>query len=88
MQLTQTHVDYWHKNLMLTAILLVIWFVATFVLAWFAVPLAEIKFFGWPFSFYMAAQGSLIIYVIIIGVYAWKMRQYDIEHGVDEGEED
>ena len=36
MQLTQTHVDYWHKNLMLTAILLVIWFVATFILAWFA----------------------------------------------------
>ena len=88
MQLTQTHVDYWHKNLTLTGVLLAIWFVATFVLAWFAIPLSQIKFFGWPFSFYMAAQGSLIIYVIIIGVYAWKMRQYDVEHGVDEGEED
>ena len=86
MQLTQTHVDYWHKNLMLTAILLVIWFVATFVLAWFAVPLAEIKFFGWPFSFYMAAQGSLIIYVIIIGVYAYLMGKLDKEYGVDEGD--
>jgi putative solute:sodium symporter small subunit len=36
----------------------------------------------------MAAQGSLIIYIVLIGVYAWKMRQYDIEHGVHEGEED
>ena len=87
MQLTETHIDYWHKNLRLTAVLLAIWFVATFVLAWFARPLAEINFFGWPLSFYMAAQGSLIIYVLIIGFYAWKMRQYDVDHGVDEGEE-
>ena len=36
MQLTQTHIDYWHKNLRLTAVLLAIWFVATFVLAWYA----------------------------------------------------
>ncbi len=88
MQLTEKHIDYWRKNLMLTGVLLFIWFVATFVLAWYAVPLAEIKFFGWPFSFYMAAQGSLIIYVVIIGVYALQMRKWDIEHDVHEGEED
>ncbi|NJD89097.1 MAG: DUF4212 domain-containing protein [Betaproteobacteria bacterium] len=88
MQLTQTHIDYWQKNLRLTAVLLAIWFVATFVLAWYAIPLAEFKMFGWPFSFYMAAQGSLIIYVLIIGYYAIAMRKSDIEHGVHEGEED
>lgn len=88
MQLTANHIDYWRKNLMLTAILLFIWFVVTYVMAWYAVPLAEIKFFGWPLSFYMAAQGSLIIYVLIIGFYAWKMRQWDIDHGVEEGEVD
>ncbi len=88
MQLTQNHIDYWHKNLRLTAILLAIWFVATFVLAWYAIPLAEFKIFGWPFSFYMAAQGSLIIYVAIIGYYAIAMRKADLEHGVHEGEED
>ena len=86
MQLTQNHIDYWHKNLRLTAILLVIWFVATFVVIWYAIPLSEIVFFGWPFSFYMAAQGSLVIYVAIIGFYALKMRSYDNEHGVHEGE--
>jgi len=87
MKLTQTHIDYWNKNLRLSAILLVIWFIATFGVAWFAIPLSEIKFFGWPFSFYMAAQGSLIIYVAIIGFYAVRMRKNDIEHGVHEGEE-
>jgi putative solute:sodium symporter small subunit len=86
MQLTQNHIDYWHKNLRLTAVLLAVWFVATFVLAWFAIPLSEIKFFGWPFSFYMAAQGSLIVYVTLIGVYAYVMHKYDLEHGVHEGE--
>lgn len=86
MQLTQNHIDYWHKNLRLTAILLVIWFVATFVVIWYAIPLSEYVIFGWPFSFYMAAQGSLIIYVAIIGYYALKMRSYDNEHGVHEGE--
>ena len=88
MQLTETHVDYWRKNLVITAVLLVIWFIATFVLAWYAIPLATYNFFGWPFSFYMAAQGSLVIYVLIIGFYAWKMRQLDLDHGVDEGELD
>jgi putative solute:sodium symporter small subunit len=87
MQLTETHRHYWKKNLKLTLILLSIWFVVTFVLNFFARPLAEINFFGWPFSFYMGAQGSLIIYVVLIAVYARKMRQLDIEHGVDEGGE-
>jgi len=87
MQLTETHRHYWRRNLVLTTIILIVWFFATYVLAWYAVPLSNIKFFGWPLSFYMAAQGSLIIYVALIGIYAWKMRQLDIEHGVDEGEE-
>jgi len=88
MQLTQSHIDYWHKNLKLTAVLLFIWFVVTYVMSWYAIPLADIKIFGWPLSFYMAAQGSLIVYVAIIGFYAWQMRKWDLEHGVHEGEED
>ena len=88
MQLTEIHLDYWRKNLRITALLLSIWFVATFVVIYFARELATINFFGWPLSFYMAAQGSLIIYVLIIGYYAMYMRKLDIEHGVDEGEQE
>jgi putative solute:sodium symporter small subunit len=87
MQLTEHHHEYWRKNLRVTAILLTIWFVVTFVMAFFARELATINFFGWPFSFYMAAQGSLIVYVVIIGFYANYMRKLDIEHDVAEGEE-
>ena len=88
MQLTEKHVDYWRKNLRMSAILLVIWFVVTYVMAFYARELATINFFGWPLSFYMAAQGSLIIYVAIIGYYAMYMRKLDIEHDVAEGEEE
>lgn len=85
---TQKHRDYWSATLRITGILLAIWFVATFVMSWFARELAEFKLFGWPFSFYMAAQGSLIIYVIIIGVYARMMGNLDTQYGVAEDEED
>ncbi len=87
MQLTAQHKEYWNKNLRLTAVLLVIWFIVTFVMAWYARPLATVNFFGWPLSFYMAAQGSLIIYVVLIYVYAKRMRKLDLEYNVDEGDE-
>jgi putative solute:sodium symporter small subunit len=87
MQLTEKHLEYWSKNLRITAILLFIWFVATFVLGYFARDLS-FNFFGWPFAFYMAAQGSLIIYVIIIWYYARFMNNLDREYDVHEGEEE
>ena len=86
MELTQKHNEYWHKNLVVTAILLLIWFIVTFVEAWYARELNAITFFGFPLGFYMSAQGSLAIYVIIIGVYAWYMTKLDKEYGVDEGD--
>jgi len=86
MQLTAKHQEYWRKNLNLTMVLLAIWFVATFVMGFFARDLT-FNFFGWPFSFYMAAQGSLIIYILIIWYYARAMKKLDEEYGVAEGDE-
>ncbi len=87
MQLTEKHQEYWRKNLVITAILLFIWFVVTYVEAWYARELNEIMFMGFPLGFYMSAQGSLAIYVILIGIYAWYMNRLDVEYGVDEGED-
>ena len=36
MQLTEKHREYWSKNLRITAILLFIWFVVTFVIGFYA----------------------------------------------------
>ena len=85
MELTENHRRYWRKNLNITAILLAIWFVVTFVLPFFAKELS-FKFFGWPFSFWLCAQGALVIYCVIIWYYARHMNKLDIEYGVAEGE--
>ncbi|HQP68068.1 MAG TPA: DUF4212 domain-containing protein [Quisquiliibacterium sp.] len=87
MQQTEKHREYWRRNLRITAILMVIWFVVTFVIGYYARDL-NFNFFGWPFSFYMGAQGSLIVYVVIIVFYARYMNRMDREYGVHEGEEE
>lgn len=85
MQVSERHQSYWRKNLRITAILLAIWFVVTFVVGFFARELS-FSFFGWPFSFWVGAQGALVVYVVIIGFYAYYMNRLDQEHGVAEEE--
>ncbi len=87
MQLTEKHQAYWSATLRKTALLLVLWFVVTYVVGFYAREL-NFNFFGWPFAFYMGAQGSLIIYVLIIWYYARSMNQMDKEFGVAEAEDD
>ena len=87
MELSAKHHEYWRKNLVITAVLMIIWFLATFVEAWYARELNQITFLGFPLGFYMSAQGSLIIYVLIIWYYARYMNKLDVEYGVDEGED-
>ena len=77
---------YWRNNLRVTGILLWIWLVVTFVVSYHARAL-EFSFFGWPFSFWMAAQGSLVVYCAIIWFYAHYMGKLDAEYGVQEDEE-
>jgi putative solute:sodium symporter small subunit len=85
MQLSERHHQYWRTNLRITGILLFIWFFVTFVIGYFARDL-NFSFFGWPFSFWVAAQGALIVYVVIIGFYARYMNRLDQQHGVAEEE--
>lgn len=68
----------WHRNLRWIAGLLAVWFVVTFVVAWFAREL-RFDFFGWPFSFWVGAQGALVVYVLMATLYAWRMNRADDE---------
>ena len=85
MKVSENHQSYWSKNLRITAILMLIWFVVTYVVSYFARDL-NFNFFGWPFSFWMGALGSLVIYVLIILFYASYMNKLDQEHNVAEEE--
>jgi len=87
MQLTESHKQYWQKNLRMTSLLLAIWFVVTFVVGFNAREL-NFEFFGWPFSFWVGAQGALVVYVLIIAYYAHYMNNLDKEYGCAEVEED
>lgn len=84
MQLSEKHLEYWHKNLVVTGVLLAIWFIATFFVIYFARELNQYTFLGFPLGFYMAAQGSLIIYVVLIWYYARYMNRLDETYDVAE----
>ncbi len=86
MQVTDSMREYWSKNLRITAVLLVIWFVVTYVASFYSRELNEIVVLGFPLGFYMGAQGSLVVYVIIIAFYAGYMNRLDRKHGVHEEE--
>lgn len=78
---------YWKYNIRLTAFTMIIWFVVTYVAIFFAPELDKIVIFGFPMGYYMGAQGSLIIFVILIFNYAFKMNKADKDYGVEEEEE-
>jgi putative solute:sodium symporter small subunit len=86
LELTEKHKEYWRKNVRITIILLAIWAFVTYVIGFYARELS-FSFFGWPFSFWVGAQGALVVYVVIIGFYAWYMNKLDREYGVQEGDE-
>ncbi len=77
--------EYWRYNVRLTTILLAIWFVVTYLISglW-AGWLNHYSFLGFPLGYYMAAQGSLAIFVVEIAVYAKLMNAKDVEYGIRE----
>ncbi len=75
---------YWKKTQQLTLVLLALWIVVTFILSWFAPWLNQWKFLSFPLGFYMAAQGSLFLYLLMIWIYNRRMHQLDDEFGIDD----
>ena len=76
---------YWRQTRRLTAALFTLWLAVTFGIAYFAREL-NFTFFGWPFSFWAAAQGSLVVYVAIIWIYERRMDRLDRQYGIEEGD--
>jgi putative solute:sodium symporter small subunit len=67
---------HWRRTQRLTAALLLAWFGVGFVVTWFARDL-DFPFFGWPFSFWVAAQGGIVVFVVLLVVYARRMARND-----------
>jgi putative solute:sodium symporter small subunit len=77
--------SYWRYNVRLTTTLLVIWFVVAYLLGGvFAAELNKVVVLGFPLGYYVAAQGSLIVFVVEIALYARLMNKKDLEFGIRE----
>ena len=79
--------EHWSKTRNLTITHLVIWFFFAFVIHWFAHDLSEVRFFGWPLGYYMAAQGSLIVFVVQLFLFSRQQHAIDVKYGVHEDED-
>jgi putative solute:sodium symporter small subunit len=58
--------------------LLSIWILTSFGPGFFARDLA-FEIHGWPLYFWMAAQGSLLVFIAIVVLYAWLMNRWEAE---------
>jgi len=75
---------HWRKTSRLMWTILVLWAFFSFIVHLFAVQLNSISFLGFPLGFYMAAQGSLIVFVILCFWNAAAQNKIDEEFGVAE----
>lgn len=76
---------YWRANISLLLSLLVIWFVVSFGFGILLRPiLDEFTVLGFKLGFWFAQQGSIFVFMVLIFVYAAKMRKLDREYGVED----
>lgn len=76
---------YWSATIRLLALCLSIWAIAGFLLSIvLADTLNRFQFFGFKLGFWMAQQGAIYLFVLLIFYYAWRMNKLDREHDVHE----
>ena len=76
---------YWRANIRLMLKLLAIWFIVSFGFGILLVDwLNQFNFFGFKLGFWWAQQGSIYVFVVLIFVYARRMKKIDAEHGVSD----
>lgn len=77
--------EYWRRNLRLITALMVVWFIVSFGAAILvAEPLAQVSIGNLPFSFWIAQQASIVVFVLLILIYIRRMNKLDREFGVED----
>ncbi|HSG77669.1 MAG TPA: DUF4212 domain-containing protein [Burkholderiales bacterium] len=79
-------VVHWQRTRTLMIWHMIIWFIFSFLVHWFATNLNAITFMQFPLGFYMAAQGSLAVFVVQLFVFTWQQHKIDVECGMAETE--
>ena len=79
---------YWKKNIRIVLSLLAVWFFVSFGMGILLVDFLDgFRFFGFKLGFWIAQQGSIFCFVILIFVYVYKMNKLDHEYGMDEDQD-
>ena len=79
---------HWEKTKGLMFLTLAIWFVFSIVIFMFGESLNNGSFWGYPLAYYMCAQGSIVIFVVLIFWFANRQEKIDEEFGFAERGED
>jgi len=82
---------YWRGNLRIVSILLLVWFFAGYgvsilMIEWFN----QFRIGELELGFWFAQQGSILVFVILVAVYAWLMDRLDrkFQKSSQQGSED
>ncbi|MEY4467201.1 MAG: hypothetical protein RIR21_994 [Pseudomonadota bacterium] len=76
-QTNDGYASYWPTVRVITFVLLALWLLLNFGVIFYARELSGLQLFGWPIPFYMAAQGTILIYLLIIGGYAFLVNRLE-----------
>ena len=70
--------SYWKTNIRFVSKLMVIWAIVSLLVSVILVePLNNFSIGGFPLGFWFAQQGVIIVFIVLVFVYAWKMAKID-----------
>ena len=76
---------YWRANIRIIWVCIVIWALVSYGFGIILRPMISgIKVGGSDLGFWFAQQGSILVFIVLIVWYAWRMNRLDAEHGVEE----
>ena len=84
MAISNDQARHWQRTRSLMFVHIAVWLFFSYIVHWFAPALNKISVFHFPLGFYMAAQGSLVAFVIQLFVFDKQQSKIDSECGMAE----
>ena len=74
------------RHLWLKAALLLVWLLVSFVACYFARDLQIAMAGGWQLGYWLAAQGAVLVFIVIVGVYCVAMDHFERQDMAAQGQ--
>lgn len=69
------------RYLWLKAVLLLLWALVSFGATFFARDLQSLVAGIWPLGYWIAAQGAVLMFIVIVVLYCWAMSSFERQDG-------